>query len=87
MTDPLTEPHNSPLQATAKGTPRLSATTFGSFNGESQTVRLMQTTIHCTRAIRDLWPDPLARQWLQQYPDIFDMDDLRLARNQPRYHF
>ena len=48
---------------------------------------LIQTTIHCTKAIRDLWPDPLARQWLQQYPDIFDRDDLRLAMNQARYHF
>ena len=50
-------------------------------------MRLIQTTIHCTKAIRDLWPDPLARQWLQQYPDVFDADDLRLTVNQPRNHF
>ena len=46
-----------------------------------------KTTIHCTRAIRALWPNPLAAQWIQQYPDIFDRDDLRLATSQPRYHF
>jgi VRR-NUC domain len=50
-------------------------------------VRLIQTTIQCTKAIRDLWPDPLARQWLQQYPDVFDADDLRLTVNQPKNHF
>ena len=50
-------------------------------------MRRIQTTIHCTRAIRDLWPRPLARQWLQQYPDVFDADDLRLTVNQPKNHF
>jgi hypothetical protein len=59
----------------------------GNINGESQTARPVHTTIHCTKAIRDLWPNPLARQWRQQYPDVFDADDLRLAVNQPRYHF
>ena len=50
-------------------------------------MRRIQTTIHCTKTIRGLWPDPLARQWLQQYPDAFDMDDLRLTVNQPKNHF
>jgi hypothetical protein len=50
-------------------------------------MRLVQTTIHCTKAIRGLWPDPLARQWLQQYPDVFDEDDMRLTVNQPKNHF
>jgi hypothetical protein len=50
-------------------------------------VRLIHTTIYCTKAIRDLWPNPLASQWLQQYPDVFDKDDLRLAVKQPRNHF
>ena len=45
------------------------------------------TVIHCTQAIRDLWPDPLASQWLAQYPELFDEDDLRLAGTQPAYHF
>ena len=46
-----------------------------------------ETVIHCTQAIRDLWPDPLASQWLAQYPDLFDEHDLRLAGTQPAYHF
>jgi len=65
----------------------LSAEPFGNISGELQTVRLIRTTIHCTKAIRALWPDPLARQWLQQYPDVFDTDDLRLTVNQPKNHF
>jgi len=50
-------------------------------------VNLAQTIIHCTKAIRELWPDPLAQQWLQQYPELFDDYDLRLTVNQPRNHF
>jgi hypothetical protein len=50
-------------------------------------MRILNSTIHCTNAIRSLWPTPLARQWLQQYPDIFDQHDLRLTVNQPRNHF
>jgi VRR-NUC domain len=45
------------------------------------------TTIQCPSAIRDLWPDPLACQWLEQYPHLFDEVDLKLAQNQPSYHF
>ena len=48
---------------------------------------MTRTTIHATKAIRDMWPNPLARQWLQQYPDLFDADDLRLTANQPKNHF
>lgn len=29
----------------------------------------------------------LREQWAEQYPQLFDDDDLRIARNQPRYHF
>ncbi len=50
-------------------------------------MRALHTTIYCTSAIRELWPKPLAAQWLQQYPDVFDRDDLRLTVNQPRNHF
>jgi len=50
-------------------------------------MRRIQTMIRCTKTIRDLWPDPLVRQWLQQYPDVFDMDDLRLTVKQPKNHF
>jgi VRR-NUC domain-containing protein len=50
-------------------------------------VRILNSTIHCTKAIRELWPTPLASQWRQQYPDLFDPDDLRLTEKQPRNHF
>jgi len=79
------ERSNKPLERT--GFAGRSAPTFGNISGELQPVRLAQTTIHCTKAIRELWPDPLARQWLQQYPDVFDGDDLRLTVNQPKNHF
>lgn len=29
----------------------------------------------------------LADQWAELYPEIFDSDDLRLAKSQPSYHF
>ena len=45
------------------------------------------TTIYCTQQLRDLWPVPLALQWRQQYPDLFDDDDLRLTKLQNRNHF
>ena len=45
------------------------------------------TTLRCTSEIRRLWPRPLAKRWVQEYPDLFDQDDLRLAMNQPRNHF
>jgi hypothetical protein len=48
---------------------------------------LIETTIHCTKAIRDLWPNPLAKHWHQHYPDVFDEDDLRLTTTQPKNHF
>jgi len=50
-------------------------------------MEVVQTTIYCTAAIKALWPDPLAVQWHQQYPDIFDPDDLRLTQTQPHNHF
>jgi hypothetical protein len=62
-------------------------TRFEDMKGESRTMRVIHTIIHCTNAIRELWPDPLARQWLQMYPNVFDADDLRLTVNQPKYHF
>jgi hypothetical protein len=44
-------------------------------------------TIYCTAQVRELWPQPLARRWLEEYPNIFDADDLRLTRFQPKSHF
>lgn len=47
------------------------------------------TIIHCTKALRRLWPTPLASQWRKQYPNIFDDDDLRITRRgrQRKLHF
>lgn len=43
--------------------------------------------IYCTPEVRKLWPQPLARRWHEQYPNIFDRDDLRLTTLQTRNHF
>jgi hypothetical protein len=45
------------------------------------------TTIYCTAQVRELWPRPLAHRWLEEYPNIFDADDLRLTKFQPKNHF
>lgn len=45
------------------------------------------TTIYCPTTLRGLWPSPLAQQWYDQFPGLFDEDDLRLAQSQPGYHF
>lgn len=29
----------------------------------------------------------LQSEWAKQYPEIFDTDDIRLAKRQPKYHF
>lgn len=48
------------------------------------------TTIYCPHSLRNQWPYPLAQQWNDQYPGLFDNHDLALAHSQgaPRkYHF
>ena len=45
------------------------------------------TEIHCSPELRARWPAPLATDWRLSYPHLFDDDDLRLTRRQPRYHF
>ena len=45
------------------------------------------TTIYCPRQLRALWPNPIAKYWLREYPILFDRDDLRLTQTQPRNHF
>lgn len=30
---------------------------------------------------------PLRDEWASRYPDIFDMQDVEICRNQPNYHF
>ncbi len=44
-------------------------------------------TIYCTAQVRKLWPQPLARRWHEEYPNIFDVDDVRLTRLQSKNHF
>jgi hypothetical protein len=46
-----------------------------------------ETTIHFSKQMRDRWPMPLATEWHEMYPDLFDDDDLRLALAQPKKHF
>jgi hypothetical protein len=53
-----------------------------------------RTAISCPKALLDRWreslpgePPALASQWHQQYPAIFDADDLALVVNQSGYHF
>src|SRR5437868_2598281 len=43
--------------------------------------------IYCTQELRDRWPVSLARLWRNDYPNLFDDDDVRLSRLQPRNHF
>lgn len=45
------------------------------------------TTIHCTRSLRNEWPNPLAQQWRVSYPQLFDDDDFRLTQSQSWTHF
>jgi hypothetical protein len=48
------------------------------------------TIIYCDVKLRDRWwPEPLAKEWMLQYPGLFDFDDFRQAINQqtPKKHF
>ena len=45
------------------------------------------STIYCPSALRARWPKGLAPIWRAMYPDVFDDDDLRITRKQPRNHF
>jgi hypothetical protein len=46
-----------------------------------------ESIIYCSPELRALWPSPLAAQWAEQYPQLFDVDDIRITRHQPRNHF
>ena len=48
---------------------------------------MRETTIYCSSVVKDLWPSPLADRWAAEYPQLFDVDDIRLTRLQTRYHF
>ena len=52
------------------------------------------TTIYYPPGLRELWllpypgePTALAKRWHQEYPGLFDEDDLRLTVCQPELHF
>lgn len=45
------------------------------------------TTLYAPRALRAMWPDDLARLWLEAYPGLFDEDDLRQTITQRAKHF
>lgn len=47
----------------------------------------IETRLHCSTALLATWPDPLAAQWLTAFPQLFDVDDLRLTKKQSRHHF
>lgn len=46
-----------------------------------------KSTVFYTPQLRELWPTPLAQRWAKVYPQVFDEDDLRITRHQPKYHF
>ncbi len=48
---------------------------------------MRETTIYCSSEVRRLWPAPLASQWAKLYPRLFDSDDVRITRKQPKNHF
>lgn len=41
----------------------------------------------CPKSLKARWPDPLATDWLERYPHLFDADDYRCVTNQPTKHF
>ncbi len=60
----------------------------GQYVGMSAKAELKQTRIYCDRQLRkSWWPDRLAKEWMLQYPGLFDFDDFRQATNQPEKHF
>lgn len=46
-----------------------------------------ETTLFCPTRLHESWGPLLAHQWRAVYPNLFDDVDVRLALNQPRYHF
>ena len=48
---------------------------------------MSETTIYCSRQVKDSWRRPLAEQWAAHYPQLFDEDDVRLTARQFPNHF
>jgi hypothetical protein len=54
----------------------------------SAKAELKLTRIYRDRQLRkSWWPDRLGKEWMLQYPGLFDFDDFRQATNQPEKHF
>lgn len=51
--------------------------------------RVHTTTIYYPQTLREAWPHPLADQWHEHYPQLFDEIDLRLTQSEghSNYHF
>src|SRR6266545_4409977 len=47
---------------------------------------MARTVIYHSPSLRDRWPK-LAKHWRRKYPQLFDVDDVRLTRTQPKNHF
>ncbi|MBA3853141.1 MAG: hypothetical protein C0503_01930 [Gemmatimonas sp.] len=47
---------------------------------------MVESSIFATKELRASWPR-LAAVWARQYPLLFDAQDLRLTRTQPKNHF
>jgi len=47
---------------------------------------MVEPTIFATKELRATWPRQAAL-WARQFPRLFDADDLRLTRTQPKNHF
>jgi hypothetical protein len=51
--------------------------------------RVHTTTIYYPQTLRDAWPRPLADQWYEYYPHLFDEIDLQLTQSEGHrsFHF
>src|SRR5690606_14901488 len=47
---------------------------------------MVESSIFASRELRAAWPRQAAI-WARQHPGLFDQDDLRLTRTQPKNHF
>lgn len=48
---------------------------------------IRNTRLFFPQALRARWPDALAREWFESYPELFDAQDLALTVTQPGKHF
>lgn len=48
---------------------------------------IRDTRLFFPNALRARWPEPLAREWSESYPELFDEQDLAQTVTQPGKHF